>query len=80
VGVRYLPLPKWQLPKCAVSQTATSTGCNGQEMRFGWAREPSTAAKTDLPLGKLHIREVVTWKDTLGRLPLGKNSLGKYLT
>ena len=48
-------------------------------MQFGWDREPSAEAKTDFPLGKLHIREVVTWKNTLGRLPLRENPLGKYL-
>ena len=31
-------------------------------------------------LGKLHIWKVGTWENTLGKLPLGKNSLGKYLT
>ena len=31
-------------------------------------------------LGKLHIWEVATWENTLGRLLLGKTPLGKYLT
>ena len=29
---------------------------------------------------KLHIWEVSTWENTLDKLPLGKNPLGKYLT
>jgi len=41
---------------------------------------PSSAAKDRLekfPLGKLHIWEVATWKNTLGKLPLEKMPLGK---
>ena len=33
-----------------------------------------------LPLGKLHSWEVATWENTLGKLPLRKKPLGKYLT
>ena len=33
-----------------------------------------------LPLGKLHIWELATWVNTLGKLPLLKRPLGKYLT
>ena len=33
-----------------------------------------------LPLGKLHILEVATLKNTLGKLPLEKKPLGNYLT
>ena len=32
-----------------------------------------------LSLGKLHILEVAIWENTLGKLPLRKNPLGKYL-
>ena len=33
-----------------------------------------------MPLGKLPIREVTTWENNHGKLPLRKMSLGKYLT
>ena len=33
-----------------------------------------------LPLEKLHIWEVATWENTLGKLPLGIDPMGKYLT
>ena len=33
-----------------------------------------------LPLGKLHIWEVATWENTIGKLQIRKMSLGKYLT
>ena len=33
-----------------------------------------------LPLGILQIWEVATWENNLGKLQLGKNPLGKYLT
>ena len=39
--------------------------------------EPSAAARTDLGKNPL---EADTWKNTLGKLPIGKNPLWKYLS
>ena len=41
--------------------------------RCGWDRLGK------LPLRNLHIWAVATWENTLEKLPLGKNLLGKYL-
>ena len=43
---------------------------------------PSAAARTDFRscrLVKFHILENATLENTLGKLPLGENLLGKYL-
>ena len=51
--------PKWQLPKCAISQATTSHVCPSRSDRPG----PYCSLqrlKGKLPLGKLHICEVVT--------------------
>ena len=46
-------------------------GGEGRALWLGWARGPSAA------LGQTW--EVATWANTLEKLPLGKNPLGKYL-
>ena len=58
--------PRWQLPKCAKSQAATSEVCPScsarpplhcRLRRLRW----SNLTFGKLPLGKLHIWEVATW-------------------
>ena len=78
---------KWQLLKCVISQAATSqklgTLGNGDRSLQGWVRGPSAADRTCLrpsaaartDLGSCRLKNC-----TFGKLPLGKNSLGKYLT
>ena len=47
-GVRYFPKAYSQglFPKCEISQAATSQRLGGRVMQLGWARGPSTAART----------------------------------
>jgi len=55
----------------------------GRAPRQEQTEGPSAAVRTDLGsyrLGKLDIWEVATQEDTLGKLPIGKNPLEKYLT
>jgi len=54
----------------------------GRAPRQEQTEGPSAAVRTDLGsyrLGKLDIWEVATQEDTLGKLPIGKNPLEKYL-
>ena len=68
-----MQFPKLQLPKsvlAAVLDPHCSLWClRGPNQTFG-----------ELPLGKLHIWEVAACGSFIGKLSVGKNPLGKYLT
>ena len=69
-------LPKWQFPKWQLPKGYRLGSLRCHRLQWG----PSAAARTDLPLQKLHIWEVAYLENTLGKLPLRKNPLRKYLT
>ena len=55
-------------------------GGMGRALRLGWNMGAEPCGKDrlrKLPLGNLHIWEVATRENTLGKMPLGKNPLGK---
>ena len=77
--------PKWQLPKCAISQSATSQALGPQPILAASTRPPLKPAAPNL-MGSCRFGNCTfgklprTWENTLGKLPLGKNPLEKYLT
>ena len=99
-GVRYFPkgiflnvqLPKWQLPKCAISQAATSLMCNFPSSNFPKVRllqwGPSAAARMGQGAERRGQNRLeaercdqdrlgkLHWENTLGKLSLGKIPLG----
>ena len=74
VLVRHLNCLTFVLSNVCASYVCTGTP--SAMARTGWGRD----RLWKLPLGKLHIWEVATWENTLGKLTLQKNPLGKYLT
>ena len=52
--------PKWQLPKCAISQAATFQVCPNRSARPSLQLPSLTFGK--LTLGKFHIWKVATWE------------------
>ena len=72
--------PKRQLPKGYVRSSKAPQAAMGAERYDGKdraLRQEQSAGGQTLRLG--NSWEVITWENTLGKLPLGKNPLRKYL-
>ena len=73
--------PKWQLPKCAISQAATSQS----SIAAALGSQPVLAAALGpicpfWPLGKFQIWEMANWEIAIWEVALVKMPLEKYLT
>ena len=73
------------LKRCRLQQGPSAVARMGQVAERRGYNMPGEGGKHcfqdrlgKLPLGLLHIWEVATWEDTLGKLPFGKNPLGKW--
>ena len=83
--------PKWQLSKCAISQTVISKVCPSPKHVLAADRGPLAHPCTlrrlkrpnltfgKLPLGKMYIWEVATWEVVTWEVALKKMSLVNYL-
>ena len=81
--------PKWQLPKFAISQAATSLAFSSLQSAlaaaFGRLVHPSRRTWPQLQppapqKAQPDLREVATWETVTWEVALGKMPLGKYLT